>query len=172
MDTKKIAAPLELIDPEHLKNDERFLFEINYEMFPEDTVRTYKKGSYLVIHTVFWSKFRKCWAMDQEEFPLAALPWIIDRFENGFWKKPQEGGLSVDEHCVEKIFDGERIGINPVANCCAENLFGYSIWNASRKNYISHTSPQDWQIPRYMLLEQGIFAKLKSIAEAYERGDL
>lgn len=172
MKEKKIADPLKLINPESLKNGEYLLFEICYDMYPEDKIRAYKKDSYLVIHTVFWSKFRKCWAMDQEEFPLASLPWIIDRFENGFWKSPQEGGLAIDEHCVEKEFNGERIGINPVAHCCAENLFGYSIWNASRKNYISHTTPQDWNIPRYMLQEQGIFAQLKSLAESYQQGTL
>lgn len=110
--------------------------------------------------------------MDQEKFPLASLPWIVDRFENGFWKKPEEGGLAFDEHCMEKVFDGERIGINPVMHCCAENLFGYSIWNANRANYISNIPPHDWYIPRYMLLEQGVFAQLKELAQQYDSGQL
>jgi len=54
-----------------------------------------------------------------------------------------------------------------VAHCCAENLPGFNIWNASRASYISEIPPQQWGIPRYMLLEQGLLAQLKELADKY-----
>lgn len=172
MTEKIIYPPLGLINPENLTDDEKFLFSIDYDMYPEKKFGVYKKRAYLVVHTVFWSKLNKNWKFEQREFPLSALPWIVERFENGFWKTSEEGGLAVTEHSMQEHFDGERIGINPVTHCCAENLFGYSIWNASRASYIDKIPPQDWNIPRYILLDQGVFEKLKVLADAYEQGTL
>ena len=172
MNQKIIAQPLGLIDPDNLVIGEQFLFAIHYEMFPDETVRIFKKHSYLIVHFVFWDKLDKYWDMEQKEFPLAALPWIVDRFENGFFKPENQGGTSDFERSLRKEFDGELIGINSMAHCCAENLPGFNIWNANRANYISETPPQQWDIPRYMLLEQGLLAQLKEVAEKYEAGML
>ncbi len=169
MNQKLIAQPLGLIEPDNLGAEEVFLFEIQYEMFPDKKVRSYKKNRYLVIHTVFWNKLDKQWDMDQEEFPLAALPWIVDRFENGFFKPQEQGGVSDFERSLRKEFDGELIGINSMAHCCAENLPGFNIWNANRASYISGIPPQQWDIPRYMLLE-GLLAQLKELADKYNAG--
>lgn len=172
MNSKTIAAPLGLIDPENLKTDERLLLEIFYEMFPEQKIRIYKKKNYLVIHTIYWNKLKKCWGMDQEEFPLMSLPWIVDRFENGFFTEPGEGGVTDFERSLRQDFDGELIGINSMAHCCVENLLGFNIWNANRASYISDIPPQQWDIPRYMLLEQGLLKQLKDLAIKYEAGQL
>jgi hypothetical protein len=170
--TKYIAPPLGLINPDHLKDDEKFLIEIKYEMFPEDQVRIFRKGGYLVIHTIFFHKLKKIWAGTQKEYPLHALPWIVDRFENGFFKPQDQGGVSNFERSLRKEFNGELIGINAMAHCCAENLPGFNIWNANRTSYISQIPPQKWHIPHYMLLEQGLLAQLKVLAEDFERGRL
>lgn len=167
MNQKVIAQPLGLIDSDNLKMDEQFLFTIHYEMFPEKNVCVYKKEKYLVIHTTYWSKIKQVWRCDQEEFPLAALPWIVDRFENGFFKPQDQGGVSDFDRSLRKEFDGELIGINSMAHCCAENLPGFNIWNANRASYISGIPPQEWDIPRYMLLEQGLLAQLKELADKY-----
>lgn len=172
MTSQYIAPALGLIDPNHLKADERFLIEIQYEMFPDDQVRLFKKSDYLVVHTILFNKIRKIWASAQEEFPLAALPWIVDRFENGFFKPQDQGGVSDFERSLRKEFNGELIGINAMAHCCAENMPGFNIWNANRASYISQIPPQQWDIPRHMLLEQGLLAQLKSLSEDFEQGGL
>lgn len=155
MSTKVIAPPLGLINPKNLAVDEKLLFSIHYEMFPEDTVQVYKKNLYLVIHTTYWSKLNKVWRSTQEEFPLESLPWIVDKFVNGFLRDNSIGTLSDFDRSLSKEFDGELIGINVMGNCCAKNLPGFNIWNANRSNYISNRPLQQWDIPRYILLDQG-----------------
>ncbi|RZA00180.1 MAG: hypothetical protein EOO68_11585 [Moraxellaceae bacterium] len=110
--------------------------------------------------------------MAQEEFPLASLPWIVNKFENGFFKTVPEGGLSDFDRSSSNEFDGELIGINVMAHCCAENLPGFNIWNANRASYIDGTPPQEWDIPRYMLIEQSLLEKLKELAAQYQAGTL
>lgn len=62
--------------------------------------------------------------------------WIIDKIENGFFKKKSEGGFLNFEWSILVEFDGEMIGINVMIYCCVENLFGLNIWNGNRKSYI------------------------------------
>lgn len=164
--------PLGLIDPNNLNINEKFLFSVNYEMFPDKKTNVYKKGSHLVIHSTSWNPIKKTQASNQCELPLASLPWIVDRFENGFLKPESQGGVSDFERSLRKEFDGEIIGLNAMAHCCAENLPGFNIWNANRKSYIVKSVSQQWDIPRYMLLEQGLLSQLKSLADAYEQGKL
>jgi hypothetical protein len=171
MPSLKIMAPLGIIDKNCLAHNELVLMPLDYEMFPTHDVNIFVKGVHFVINTHYWSKLKSKWRVTQEEFPLESLSWIIDSFENKFWKKPEEGGLPTGEYCVEETFLGERIGINIMMNCCAENLFGYSIWNASRVNYISNIAPQEWDVPRYMLLEQGLLEQLKQINKRYISGE-
>jgi hypothetical protein len=172
MNQKAVLDPVGLIDPNNLTGNERPLLSIQYEMFPDETVRLFAKNGFLVIHFVFWRKLKKCWGMDQKEFPLATLPWIVDRFENGFFKPQDQGGASDFERSLRKEFNGELIGINAMAHCCAENMPGFNIWNANRASYISQIPPQQWDIPRCMLLEQGLLAQLKVLAEDFEQGRL
>ena len=172
MNQKKIFAPLGLIDPDNLSTDEQFLFYIQYEMFENKKFNVFKKGDYLVVHKKYWSKIKKIWRSDQEEFPLISLPWIVDCIENGFLKPKEQGGLSDFDRSLRKEFNGELIGINAMAHCCAENLPGLNIWNANRKSYIANISPHEWDIPTYILLEQGLLAKLKLLVNDFEQGRL
>lgn len=167
---KNIHKSLGIIDSEDLKEDEKYLFTLNYEMFPDETVKVFKKNNHLVIQFIFWRKIKKIWGTDQNELPLASLPWIVDRFKNGFLKPQSQGGSSNFERSLQQTFDDELIGINSMAHCCAENLPGFNIWNANRKTYISDIPPQQWDIPRYMLLDQGLLAQLESLANDYKKG--
>lgn len=139
---------LGLIDPNSLKHDEKFLIDIKYEMFPDDEYKIFIKGNYLIIFTSFIYPATMNRHFDQTEFPLAALPWFVDSIENKFWgektsnTKPNETA----------IFNNEKVGVNTMKHCCAENLFGYSFWNASRKSYLSR-GHQEWQTPKIMLKE-------------------
>ncbi|WP_188150646.1 hypothetical protein [Teredinibacter waterburyi] len=167
----KLLPALGLIDQNKLNLNERHLMQVKYEMFPDKKVGLFVKGSFFVVSTLFWNKLKKEWMVTQKEFPLESLSWIIDSFENKFWKKPEEGGLPVGVlHVKAKIAD-ENIRINASRNCCAENLFGYTVRNFSRANYISNIAPQEWDVPRYMLLEQGLLEQLKQINKRYISGE-
>jgi len=74
--------------------------------------------------------------------------------------------LSDFERSVSKEFDGETIGINAVMHCCAENMPGYAIKNRNRACHVTDTTPQEWEIPSYMLKE-GLLDELKVIADKY-----
>jgi hypothetical protein len=105
MTSRYIADPLGIIDPENLKPEEKFLFPIQHDMYPDKTIKVYKKEGYLVVHTTYWSKLKKIWRSDQEEFPLEALRWIVDRFENGFFKPQDQGGVSDFEQGIQRRAD-------------------------------------------------------------------
>ncbi|MBQ4889172.1 hypothetical protein J8L86_04885 [Shewanella sp. MMG014] len=164
--SQNICTPLGLIDHNNFKNDEEVLLSLNYEMFPDKKVLLVKKGNYLVVSTDYYSKIKKVRRYTQKEYPLKALPWVVDTIENGFLKKPAEGGFSNFERSKHKEFDGETIGINVMMHCCAENLPGLNIWNGNREDYIAKISPQEWDIPLYMLKE-GLLDELKKIAAKY-----
>lgn len=158
---KNVKEPLDLISPELLKEDEQFLIDLNYEMFPQEEVKLFRKKEFLVIWKSYFSSGEKRY--DQNVFPLKALAWFVYTIEEMFWGKhhisKQPGDIS-----ETIVINEEKIGIKPMKHCCAENLFGYSFWNASRVSYISELPPQEWHIPRYML-ENGLLKKLKFISE-------
>ncbi|WP_256870970.1 hypothetical protein [Shewanella sp. Scap07] len=161
-----IHSPLGLIDQYDLKDDELVLLTVNYEMYPGENNVLIKKGDYLVLSSDFYSKQDNRRRFTQSEFPLIALPWIIDRIENGFLKKPSEGGFSNFERSTTAEFDGQTIGINAMVHCCAENVPGLNIWNGNRKSYLANMTPQEWDIPLYML-KDGLLDELKAIADKY-----
>lgn len=161
-----IKSPLGLIDHKNMQSDEVVLLTLNYEMFEDKKNLLIKKGDYLIVSSDFYSKMKKIRRYTQSEYPLTALPWIIDRIENGFFKKKSEGGFSNFERSTSAEFDGETIGINAMVHCCAENLPGLNIWNGNRKSYISNMTPQKWNIPNYML-KDGLLEELKNIAAKY-----
>ena len=161
-----IHKPLGLIDHNNLKSDEQILLTLNYEMFPDEKTLIIKKGHYLVISSDFFDKLNKKRRYTQSEYPLIALPWIIDRIENGFFKKPAEGGFSNFERSTTAEFDGETIGINAMIHCCAENLPGLNVWNGNRKDYLANMTPHEWDIPNTML-KGGLLDELKKIANEY-----
>ena len=160
---KNIKQPLTIINANNLQEDERFLFDIIYDMSKDETNKLFTKGNYLIFWCDFKSLFSNKRKQTQEEFPLKALPWFIDTIEQQYWNyKPKATDKPGD---VSELFelDGETIGINPVRHCCAENLPGYSFWNKNRKSHISDTTPQQRYIPKFML-EEGLLDEFKRIS--------
>ncbi|GAA75582.1 hypothetical protein PMAN_b0253 [Pseudoalteromonas marina] len=168
---KYIAPPLGLIDHNNLKDNEGKLLTINYEMFPDENTMLFKKEAYLIVSTDYYSKIKKVRRFTQSELPLRSLPWIVDQIENGFFKRKDEGGFSNFKRSTTAEFEGETIGVNAMMHCCAENVPGLNIWNSNRKDYIASITPQEWDIPLYML-KDGLLAELKAIAKKYENGTL
>lgn len=161
---------INLICCSQLKGDERELFKVNYPMFPDKRNAIFVKGSHLVYHSVFWDIFDKQWCINQSEYPLSSLGWIIDTLVNEMWAPSSPIDLTAESLSFKDIFEGEEIGISPMLHCCAENLFGYNIWNASRRSHLSDSPPQNWHIPRYMLQDEGVIEKLKQINADYLAG--
>ncbi len=163
MSTSETINNLGMIDPDKIKPGEIFLLDLNYKMWPDDTCKLFKKDNHLVVWKEFFNPFDKVKSISQKEFPLASLPWFIDTIEDKFWRHKPDLNMQPGDVSEKATIDDEEIGINPSRNCCAENLFGYSFWNASRKSYLSKTGIHDWQIPRYML-EEGLLDELKKIS--------
>lgn len=158
-----IKQPLGIIKPNEHNSEEIFISNLKYEMFPDKEYKLFKKNNYFVIWRSFETPFSEGRQYDQTEFPLSSIPWFIDTIEKKFWSgKPSPDQLpgDVSESC---ILNDEKIGINPMKHCCAENLFGYRFWNVSREDYITELTPQNWQIPRFML-EEGLLDQLKKIS--------
>ena len=170
MEEKYIAESLGLIDLKNLKPNEHLISKLDYPEIPDQILYMFVKDNYLVIHTDAWNPFEKIRDADQEEFPLESLRWIIDTFEQGFFKKPTEGGVSESVRMLHTHVNNELIGINASANCCAEFQPGYEIWNASRNSYITEIRGQTWPVPTYQFTQNGLLDKLKKIADDYEKG--
>lgn len=158
-----IKLPLGLIEPNFLKNDEAFLMNLHYEMIPNEEYKIFRKGKYFVIWNSYTSKLDKKFKKTQKEFPLQALPWFIDTIEDKFWNHQPDPNAQPGDVSESTLIDDEKVGVNPARHCCAENLFGYSFWNVSRKSYISKRAHQQWQIPKFML-EEGLLDKFKKIS--------
>lgn len=158
-----IKPPLGLVDPDNLKANELFLIDVLYEMFPDKKVKLFRKANFFVIWTSYISPFTKEVRYSQEEFPLASLLWFIDTIENKFWNHVPDPNALPGKVNEVTVIDDEKIGINPMRHCCAENLFGYSFWNKNRVPYIGRKPPQSWEIPKYML-EEGLLDQLKKIS--------
>jgi hypothetical protein len=160
---KNIKLSLGIVDPNETKSDESFLINILYEMFPEEETKFFTKGQYFVIWNSFIDPADNKKYVNQSEFPLQTLPWFIDTLEDKFWNHENDANSLPGDVSESTVIEGEKIGINPMRHCCAENLFGYSFWNSSRRSYLSKRSHHNWQIPRYML-EEGLLDKLKNIS--------
>lgn len=98
--------------------------------------------------------------------PLSSLDWVVDVIENGFMKLPSEGGLSADTRHVKNSFDRQELKVRFSPNCLAEGEKGITLINLSIPDDVS--SYTELQLPYVSLLEQGILAELKRIAQNYK----
>ena len=91
---------------------------------------------------------------------------MVDVIENGFMKLPSEGGLSADTRHVKNSFDGQELEVRFSPNCMAEGEKGITLTNLSIPDDVSNYT--EIQLPYVSLLEQGILAELKRIAQKYK----
>ncbi|WP_151173896.1 hypothetical protein [Pseudoalteromonas ruthenica] len=110
--------------------------------------------------------FKKDIRHTEFRIPLSSLDWVIDTIENGFMKLPSEGGLPADTLHMKNLFDGQELKIRFSPNCMAEDEKGISILNLSVPSKVHNYSTI--QLPYVSLLEQGILAELKRIAQNYK----
>lgn len=98
----------------------------------------------------------------QIEFPKTALPWIIDSIDNGFWKKPSEGGFNSDVLHIESIIDGHNLLLRFSPNCGSYQWPGIKLENYSVPWGDRHYSSMD--MPNNLLREHGLLQGFKDIA--------
>jgi hypothetical protein len=102
---------------------------------------------------------------DQVVLPRPAIPWIVDCIENGFWRKPSDGGLPKARHsCIEEFAD-EVIQMRRSMNAGVEGEMGFSLINQTRRGYILPTSNQLIALPDRML-QDTLLPLFKSISAA------
>ena len=121
------------------------------------------KQSLIIFREEAYSIKRDDYLKEQLEIPIPALAWAIDTIENGFGKKPDEGGLPRDVLHSEKIIEDEELYIRRTMNCGGLNQQGYTLKNFSRYSYIDTDEYQSVQLPDYLLFDEGLLKKLKSL---------
>ncbi len=146
------------------------LVDLNYcdiiiEIVPpkKDMLGIAIKQSLIIFREETYSIKRDVYLKEQLEIPFSALAWAIDTIENGFGKKPNEGGLPRDVLHAEKIIEGEELYIRRTMNCGGLNQQGYTLKNFSRHSYIDIDEYQSVQLPDYLLFDEGLLKKLKSL---------
>ena len=120
-------------------------------------------GVLIIFREESYNSIKKKHLKNQLEIPISALAWAIDTIENGFGKKPGEGGLPRDALHAEKIIEGEELYIRRTMNCGGLNQQGYTLKNFSRHSYIDTDEYQSVQLPDYLLFDEGLLEKLKSL---------
>ncbi|MBV1919552.1 MAG: hypothetical protein KUG73_02640 [Pseudomonadales bacterium] len=122
-----------------------------------------QKQNLIIFREEAYSIKRGGYLKEQLEIPISALAWAIDTIDNGFGKKPDEGGLPRDVLHAEKIIEGEELYIRHTMNCGAPRQQGYTLKNFSRHSYIDTDEYQSVQLPDYLLFDEGLLEKLKSL---------
>jgi len=123
-----------------------------------------KKSKLIIFREESYNRVKKKHLKEQLEIPISGLVWAIDTIENGFGKKPDEGGLPRDVLHAEKVVEGEELYIRRTMNCGAPNQQGYTLKNFSRCSYIDSDEYQSVQLPDYLLFDEGLLDKLKAMS--------
>ncbi len=121
------------------------------------------RSGLIVFREESYNSVKKKHLKEQLEIPTPGLTWAIDTIENGFGKKPDEGGLPRDVLHAEKVVGNEELYIRRTMNCGAPNQQGYTLKNFSRCSYMDSDEYQSVQLPDYLLFEEGLLDRLKNM---------
>ncbi len=120
-------------------------------------------NNFIIFRIEKYNNVKKKHLKEQLEIPALGLVWAIDAIENGFGKRPDEGGLPRDVLHAEKVIESEELYIRRTMNCGAPNQQGYTLKNFSRCSYMDSDEYQSVQLPDYLLFEEGLLDKLKTM---------
>lgn len=125
-----------------------------------ELLKIYNGNEYLLIYKLIETKNDEI--ENQIEIPLSALSWLCDTIENGFWRKPSDGGLAKNQHAVKDHFDNEEILISRSSNAGTYGKSGFNIRNKSRQCYIASWDHQTIQVTDELLQNEllAIFKRL------------
>lgn len=105
-----------LIRPDSVPSSIELLLDVPDIDNPNSRNVFYKDDFYFVVYGASHDKDPTDLVEDQLELPLSSLPWVVDSIENGFWRKPSEGGLPKNKHGVNSFFNDEEILIHERRN--------------------------------------------------------
>ncbi len=161
---RTLSPKINILDPQHLINNEKLLLTIDYKMFdPKVSIHIFQQGQFLCFWSEVFNIFSNQMQRTQTEFPIGFLSWFVKTIEEKFWSDGPNA-LPPDSTSYTEEISGEVISINAARHCCAENMFGYIVRNNSRVSHLVDLPPQSWEIPRIMLREEKLLEELKTIA--------
>jgi hypothetical protein len=102
--------------------------------------------------------------LEQAEFPLASLPWLINIIENKFWLQPIQGGLPNDVLHVDGTIAGEQLKIRHAPHCSEDGETGIKLQNLSRRAVNGKSSIQSVLLPNKLLQLSGLLQVFKNIS--------
>lgn len=105
--------------------------------------------------------------LEQAEFPLASLPWIVKTIENKFWPQPSQGGLPNDVLHVSITIAGEELKIKHVPKCSEEGDTGIKMQNLSRPAINGRSPVQSVLLPNKLLRQAGLLQTFKDLCIRY-----
>jgi hypothetical protein len=106
--------------------------------------------------------------LSQAEFPLGALPWMVDTIENKFWKPPSKGGLPNSVLHVNNLVADEDLMVRHAPQCSDEGDTGIYLKNYSRKPIDAWGNSQDVLLPNGLLRDAGLMDLFKQLIEKYK----
>ncbi|HCV05071.1 MAG TPA: hypothetical protein DG048_20760 [Pseudoalteromonas sp.] len=102
--------------------------------------------------------------LEQAEFQLEALPWIVQTIEEKFWRLPSQGGLPNEVLHVDACINGEELRIRHIPKCSDDGEKGLKLQNLSRPAVNGRGNSQSVLLPNKLLRESGLLQVLKSIS--------
>lgn len=101
--------------------------------------------------------------LEQAEFPLIALPWIVKTIEEKFWQLPSQGGLPNDVLHVDGTIAGEELRIRHVPKCSDDGEKGIKLQNLSRTAVNGRGNSQSVLLPNKLLQQAGLLQMFKNL---------
>lgn len=101
--------------------------------------------------------------LEQAEFPLVALPWIVRMIEEKFWRLPSQGGLPNETLHIDATIAGEELRIRHVPKCSDDGEKGIKLQNLSRNAVNGKGNSQSVLLPNKLLQHAGLLQTLKNL---------
>ena len=101
--------------------------------------------------------------LEQAEFPLIALPWIVKTVEDKFWQLPTHGSLANDVLHIDGTIAGEQLRIRHVPKCSDDGETGIKLQNLSRPAVNGRANIQSVLLPNKLLRQTGLLHMLKNL---------
>lgn len=109
-------------------------------------------------------------SIDQFEMPLDGVRWVVQAIEQGFERKPSEGGLPRDVFHTNTTIAQEHLSVRWGVSVGGEGVGGYTVNNFDRTEYIRNHESQRFRFTNDLWHER-VRELLTDIAERHEAGE-
>ena len=101
--------------------------------------------------------------LEQAEFPINSIAWIVDTIENKFGPLPSQGGVPNDTLHIDATFSGEQLRIRYVPKCSDDGEKGIKLQNLSRPAVNGRGNSQSVLLPNKLIKNAGLLDALKKL---------